>query len=314
MTAGQIHKCASASLSAAFWLALIFMVCTNGLSFPAVFANALETDHHEPLPPQKYATPTGDHFHSLQQKFDHILFHHFPKTGGTTLKGILHDHATQTNQSISVCYAVEHGRCLPNYGKQWPAFNPEQPSKFVLGHNVRFGFHENFGLKNVTYFTMLREPLGWLVSRYYWDLRTVEDMKPFTEDWGGSGYFWSAFSSYYGHYTIQDEDEAPTWEEVELIKAQLRDNFLVLLTERYVDSMRLLGRALGVPKSTAFKYYETKNAMRPVSEDPTLCVEVKDLKVIAKHLPKMEYLYSYAEHMFEVEMEAFSLQAFGPHH
>eukprot|EP00640_Fibrocapsa_japonica_P006975 CAMPEP_0113952736 /NCGR_PEP_ID=MMETSP1339-20121228/90592_1 /TAXON_ID=94617 /ORGANISM="Fibrocapsa japonica" /LENGTH=157 /DNA_ID=CAMNT_0000961395 /DNA_START=373 /DNA_END=846 /DNA_ORIENTATION=+ /assembly_acc=CAM_ASM_000762 len=153
---------------------------------------------------------------------------------------------------------------------------------------------------------MLREPLGWLVSRYYVELKRYDEVGSFDDSWGGLNNFWQSFSTYYknGHFKAVEQNAGPTWEEVELIKTRIRDEYLVLLTERYSESLELLEYALGAPKSNAFQNFRVHNTMSPVVEESSrTTIQVKDLKAVSKSLPKMDYIYAYAEHLFDLQIE-----------
>ncbi|MBU0577413.1 sulfotransferase family protein [Patescibacteria group bacterium] len=94
------------------------------------------------------------------KKADFVLFEHFPKTGGTSIKIILEDFCKRHNISISFDYGEEH---------KFTNFDPKNPTKVIYGHKVNSEFSEYLPNNSAyIHFTMLRHPFDWIISRYFY--------------------------------------------------------------------------------------------------------------------------------------------------
>ena len=78
---------------------------------------------------------------AASKKVDYILFEHFPKTGGTSVRIILEDFCKRYNISISSNYSEEHPQTN---------FDPKNLTKIIYGHRVRKEFSKHLP-NNSTY-------------------------------------------------------------------------------------------------------------------------------------------------------------------
>jgi Galactose-3-O-sulfotransferase len=97
-------------------------------------------------------------------KKDKLIFIHIPKTGGYTLQGI---------------FNREYGKrhiCTINNNREIIKFsalsNNKKKSIDILKGHMAFGHHTSFlNPENVSYFTMLRDPISRIISNYYYILK-----------------------------------------------------------------------------------------------------------------------------------------------
>jgi hypothetical protein len=97
-------------------------------------------------------------------KKDKIIFIHIPKTGGSTLQGIINRE-----------YGKKHTFNVKNNRKVIDFINLSDSKKNninVLKGHMAFGHHNEFVDPNkVSYFTMLRDPIKRIISNYYFILK-----------------------------------------------------------------------------------------------------------------------------------------------
>jgi hypothetical protein len=95
---------------------------------------------------------------------DKLLFIHIPKTGGSTLQSIL-NRAYGKNQ----VFDVQNNRKAFEFDKLSPA---EKQLKSVIKGHMAYGHHAHYSdTDNVSYITMLRNPISRLISNYYFILK-----------------------------------------------------------------------------------------------------------------------------------------------
>lgn len=95
------------------------------------------------------------------------IFLHIPKAGGSTLRRVLEEQYSSDEiyeiSRVSMYKSINEFKQLSSIEK----YNV----KLLMGH-MDFGLHEEFGDKNVKYFTMLRDPIRRVVSNYQFILRS----------------------------------------------------------------------------------------------------------------------------------------------
>jgi hypothetical protein len=96
-----------------------------------------------------------------------IIFIHIPKTGGSTLQGVI-NRQYRKSQIVNLL----NDRQAPKVVKMSPS--EVEKIKVFKGH-IAFGYHNNFpDPSNVTYITMLRDPIKRIISNYYFILSLEE--------------------------------------------------------------------------------------------------------------------------------------------
>lgn len=98
------------------------------------------------------------------RKIKHVHWYHFPKSGGTTLRQILHDVCVNEGFNMTTLYG------LPNE-------HTSLPNCCAIGHNVNFLYGHaipplDFS-DNTLRIIMLRDPLSWIISRYQYHSKSI---------------------------------------------------------------------------------------------------------------------------------------------
>jgi len=100
----------------------------------------------------------------MKSNTDKLLFIHIPKTGGSTLQSIL-----DRNYNRNEVFNVQNNRKALEFGN---LSIEERQAKMVIKGHMAFGHHSFFPQENnVSYITMLREPIKRLISNYYFILK-----------------------------------------------------------------------------------------------------------------------------------------------
>ena len=172
----------------------------------------------------------------------HVYFSHMYKTGGTTL-------LTQVYGPLCKEYNIS---CAAHYGNMAPGSSNKTrvhtlggvlPAVFVLrsgdrprfvyGHFVRYGFHEQFESQSYRYVVMVRNPIWTKLSLYYHQ-RALGNINSTLEDYIDS---------------VIAKGVKPGWSFLPRFDTQLQDTmisrYLVLVNEWYDESVALLHAALG---------------------------------------------------------------------
>lgn len=95
---------------------------------------------------------------------NHLIYIHIPKTGGSTLQGIIN-----REYGIKNVFNVKSNRQTKSYID----LSIEDKKKYyILKGHMAFGHHKSFPEPNkVSYFTMLRHPVKRIISNYYFILK-----------------------------------------------------------------------------------------------------------------------------------------------
>lgn len=121
-----------------------------------------------------------------------VIFHHVPKTAGSTLFNALREVYTDEE------FYVAHGAAKSSevIGQELNTMPVEQREKirFVYGHQVWYGIHELFSQPAI-YVTFVRNPIARFVSMYYHARRTPEH----------------AFHKYFNEHSLEEIAHDPTY-------------------------------------------------------------------------------------------------------
>jgi hypothetical protein len=107
-------------------------------------------------------------------KKDKIIFIHIPKTGGTTLQGIVNrEYGLKKICSIATNRKITKYKTLSSVEKE--------KIKILQGH-MAFGHHVHFPNPDaVSYFTMLRNPISRIISNYYFIFKLKDKHRAYKE-------------------------------------------------------------------------------------------------------------------------------------
>lgn len=101
-------------------------------------------------------------------EFETVIFHHIPKTGGTTFYGIFEDLVDEDRiHTVKPINDPEHETSVEAFRRLGP--EELRRIRILRGHDL-FGVHERFP-QPCTYFTIVRDPAWRLVSSYHHLLR-----------------------------------------------------------------------------------------------------------------------------------------------
>lgn len=108
-------------------------------------------------------------------KFNSVVWYHFPKTGGTSMRKLVHKFCKVKGFNMSSVYGTERKNDLEN--------NEGTKPYFTYGHNSLFTSYDTSTLpfngieyrrNDILYIFMIRSPLPWMISRHQHYLRKVE--------------------------------------------------------------------------------------------------------------------------------------------
>jgi len=231
-----------------------------------------------------------------------VIFLHLPKTGGTTLQHILQR-----------CYPQDQIRTFKDPNRQREIEEFEQVAatnrgayRLIQGH-LSFGFHRHLP-GDSTYITLLREPIARALSFYYYakshrdhylyrslaggdvDLRTLlKERTPTTHE------LFNLQTSMIAGDEWEDPERPADRAALERAKQNLRNHFVVGLTEEFDASLRLMSQRFG----WKVKSYTKKNVTRRKPRNDTLDTET--LALLREANAFDIELYQFARELFETQ-------------
>lgn len=200
---------------------------------------------------------------SLALQPDHLLVHHFIKTAGTSLREVL------------AAYAAAHGVSIQFVYKGNNTFEKKRPATILFGHHVTLDFHLQLPTTaSHRYVTMLREPFEWSMAFYFQFHRHPE--RPSARSWATRPV--AAHMIEWLNETIAQCPAIQAWPRADgrrgckskmsywlgsrqalsatrtpgcrgIVDVWVGSGALLLLTERYAQSLELLSALLGTGRS-----------------------------------------------------------------
>lgn len=242
--------------------------------------------------------------HRKNQKNETIIFLHIPKTAGTTLDQIIFRHYPFKK-------VYQTGLIAQQGVSDFKEMSEEDRAKYRLlkGH-LNFGIHK-YVPNPWSYFTFLREPIDRTISHYYfiaqnkdhilYDLIQEEQMD--ITDYLSEGLDPMLFNAQTRLLSgVWDKNPAGTCtsEHLELAQENLKNHIRVIgLTERFDESLLLLGRAFGWNYLNYTPQNVTSNRPKKEAVDPNTLTAIENANELDLAL------YEYALPLFEAQLEQY---------
>lgn len=201
-----------------------------------------------------------------------VIFLHLPKTAGFTMHGIvLRQYKGKPNTNILNNQEAQKFRELPVADRE--------RNEVVMGH-MAFGLHTCFSKpEEVSYFTLLRDPVKRVISHYYYILKRkthhlhdiIVDRNYSLKDYVDSGV--KANTENLQVRLLSDNIEAPhgtcTREMLEIAKSNLEKHFSVVgLTEYFDETVLLIQQYYGWKTPYYARDNVTGHGVKPEHLDP----------------------------------------------
>ncbi len=248
-----------------------------------------------------------------QQKENIVIFVHIPKTGGTTLEGILNrQYGRRNGLRLNTSY-----RFLPEEIAQIRTkLQTVQECKFIKGHFALGLQAHQYLLNPSSYITMLRNPLERVISDFYFIQRTpahhhyaaIQKYRMDLQDYVSSELFWGL-----DNYQTRVLCDRSTLEQtgycttltLESAKHNLQSLFPVVgVVERFDESLLLLHRAFQWQPP----FYGKENVTPSRPKLQTLSKQII-ARLYEKHVFDLE-LYAYAHSLLESQLAYYYPQGF----
>ena len=233
-----------------------------------------------------------------KNKFETVIFHHIPKTAGTTFYSIIESQFPKEAIYTINGNQLEHEKSIESFKN----LNPHELSKVKIlkGHNV-FGLDKYFP-QPCTYFAIIRKPELRFISSYYSMLRGKQSLperiefinnKPPLEEYINQG------DLYFGHNSMckiiinrQEKDLIITNEIYNSILQKLEDNFSVIgLTESFDETIVLANKEF----NWNINFYQRKNEAGNYNKE---ALDKKYIKLYKEKNPYDVKLYEFLETKF----------------
>ena len=243
-------------------------------------------------------------------KQNSLIFIHMFKTAGTTLDRIIE--CLYPQQDIFYFEGRNHQETQKSVNSlKHLSIQDEHRIRLVYG-GARFGLHR-YLTQPSTYFTFIRNPVERVISEYYHVLAVrhhpehdeVVSKKMSLGDYVRSGIWlaWNGQTRYIrGAIEVLELDYGPvtlSTEDLDIAKANLREHFIVGLTERFDEALILLKRTFGW--RTKDILYTSKNVggNRPPMDE----ISKLDIKLIKAYNELDMQLYEFARQMLDEQIK-----------
>jgi Sulfotransferase family len=233
-----------------------------------------------------------------------VIFLHLTKTAGTTLAHVAQQQY-QAGRFLRTDYNFDRFR-----DRLALMSDAERRAIDCLFGHMAFGLHR-FLPRPVVYATMLREPVDRVISHYYYALhaadhplhRQVVDARMTAEDYVVSGILDELNDGQVRRLAAAHPEDIPYGavprEVLETAKRNLRDHFVVGLTERFDASLLLFGRALGWTKLNYVSLNVTPGRLSRSGIPASL------RRLIEKYNALDTELYEYAQELFNAQLSRY---------
>jgi Galactose-3-O-sulfotransferase len=179
-----------------------------------------------------------------------LIYLHVPKTGGTTLRGVI-----ERQYGLEAVFKVDGYDLVASIQRYRNlSENARAEIKAFVGH-MPFGWHDILD-ESAVYVTLLRHPVGRIVSHYRYVLRTPEaalhedtrsrqlSLEEYVQASPGASIFNNGQTRLLAGPLLR-QDEPVTEETLELAKGNIEERFLLVgVTERFDESLLMMRREL----------------------------------------------------------------------